>query len=247
MFQYLCILIVIANALEFSLKQRMHIAFAKLTDVFEKKLPPESLTDVISWCQEYCSDYNMTVEFNDCSLKDLFQSIKMLPYHNCLNPELLHCLAERSDIQYLIQSVRNYEETFSELKLNKFGLDMRDRIREIKIIIEDKNCSKLVTKLKEKDLTVGHLHGLTAELDKKILYLKAGAILPQWIEEGCICIVWLIPSYLIEHAYNSACLNVELFSELNLLHIKVGKYMVEVKNKIVGTQCKCYIYVCAYI
>ena len=235
------LLIFIAVALQFSLEQKMHIAFMKLTDAFVRefsKLPPESLAEIISWCQEYCSDYNVTVEFNDSSLNDLFQSIKMLPYHNCLNPELLHCLAERSDIQCLIQSVRNYEKTFAEFKLKNFTLDMGERIQEIKIIKKGENCSELVTKLHEKDLTVGQLRGLTAKLDEKILYLRAGAKLPQWIEEGCICIVWLIPSYLVKHVYNSACLNVKLFPELNLLHLRVGKYMVEVKNKIVRDQCK---------
>ena len=227
--------------MEFSLDQKMHIAFMRLTDAFLKefrKLPPESLAEIILWCQEYCSGHNMTVKFNDHCVDDLFQSIKMLPYHNCLNPELLHCLAERSGIQYLIQSVRNYEKTFSEFKLNNFTLDMGERIQEIKIIKKGKNCSELVTKLQEKDLTVGQLHGLTAKLDKEILYLRAGAKLPQWIEEGCICIVWLIPTYLVKHVYNSACLNVKLFSELNLLYLKVGKYMVEAKSKIVGDQCK---------
>ena len=241
---FIVVFIFIANALEFSLQQKMHIAFKKLTNEFFKefkKLYSEDLTDVIRWCQEYCSQYNMTVEFDYHSLNDLFKSINMLPYHNCLNPELLNHLAECSNIEYLIQSVRNYEETFAGFRLKDVTLDMGEQIQEIKIIKKDENCSELVTKLQEKDLTVGQLRGLTAKLDEKILYLRAGVTLPQWIKEGCICIVWFIPSYLVNHAYNSACLNVKLFSELNLLHLKVGRYMVEVKNKIVGEQCKCYI------
>ena len=228
----------------------MHIAFKILTNAFLRefrKLPVEILTDVIWWCQEYCSENNMTVELDDSSFNGLFRSINMLPYHNCLNLDLLHYLAGCSGIQYLIQSVRNYEETFSEFKLKDLTKDMGEQIQDIQIINKDKNCSELVTKLLEKDLTVGQLHGLTAKLDKKILYLRAGVTKPLWIEKGCICIVWLIPSYLVEHAYNSACLNVKLFAKLNLLHIKVGRYRVEVKNKIVGVQSKCYVHIHTYM
>lgn len=189
------IVIYVAAGLKFSRNdEKMHIAFIKLTSAFLKqfkKMLPEQLDikDIVTWCQYYCHQCNMTITFNTDSLNELFQSFNMMPYHNCLNTELLHHLAQCSGIQYLIQSVRNYEETFSLLKLKDLTLDMGDQIQEIKIIKKDANCSELVTKLQEKDLTVGQLRGLTAKLDERILYLQAGVTPPQWIEEGCICIV----------------------------------------------------------
>ena len=239
---YVYILLVSATALKFSLKDKMHIAFMKLTDAFLKEFKTSSLetiTDIVGWFEDYCHQFKIAVPTLDTtSFNRLFQSFSMLPYHNCLNPELLHHLAERSGIECLIQSVRNYEDVFSYKKLKDLTLDMGEQIQEIKVIKQGENCTKLVTKLREKDLTVGQLHGLTAKLDERILYLKAGVTLPQWIEEGCICIVWLIPSYLVEHTYNSACININLFAELNLLHIRVGRYMVEFKDNIIGKQCK---------
>ena len=217
----------------------MHVAFKKLTEAFFKefkKMSPEDLNDVIRWCKEYFVQCNADIKFNATSLNELLQLFNILPYHNCLNSELLQFIAECSNIQYLIQSVRNYEETFSLLKLRELTLDMGEKIQEVKVIKQGKNCSELVTKLQEKDLTVGQLRGLTAKLDEKVLFLQAGVTLPQWIEEGCICIVWLIPSYLVEHAFNSACFNVNLFSELNLLHLQIGRYKAEVKNNTVGVQ-----------
>ena len=233
-----CFLNFIADALEFCLDEKMHIVFKRLTDVFLNILPSQKLPDIIKWCQEYCSVYNMKVEFNVCSLNDLFGLINMLPYHNCLNTELLHHLAVRSGIKCLIQSVKNYDETFSKLKLSDLALDMGEQIQEIQIIRQGQNCSELVTKLENNDLTVGQLRGLTAKLDEKVLYLRAGVAVPQWIKKGCICIVGLIPSYLVEHAYNSACLNVKLFLELNLLHVQVGRYRVEAKSNITRAQRK---------
>ena len=251
-YTYLCgYLNIIATPLKFSQDdKKMHIEFKRLTFAFLKefkKLPREEIEieDIITWCQDYCHQYGMTVTFDVTSLRDLFQLINKLPYHNCLNTDLLHHLARCSDIEYLIQSVKNYEEAFSVLKLKELTLEMADQIQEIQVIKKNANCSELVTKLQEKDLTVGQLRGLTAKLDEKILYLQAGVTAPQWIEEGCICIVWLIPSYLVEHAYKSACLNVQRFSELNLLHIKVGRYQVAVKKNTVGVQSKCLpLYVC---
>ena len=247
MIMFLYVFFLIADALKFfPEKEKMHIAFQRLTYMFLKefkKLPPEDLdiTDIITCCQNYCYQCNMTVKFDATNLNELFKSFNMLPYHNCLNPELLHHLAVCSGMHHLEESVRNYEEAFSLLKLKDLTLDMGDQIQEIKVIKQGTNCSELVTKLQEKDLTVGQLRGLTAKLDENILYLRAGVTLPQWITEGCICIVWFIPSYLVEHVYNSACLNVHRFSELSLLHIKVGRYQVEVKNNVVGGQSKYHL------
>jgi len=212
----------------------MHIAFLKLTDKFleEFKKAGINVKKVIGWCEYFCNLYGASLTLAVSSMDELFQMIqKKLPYHNFLNPELLQLLADLSEIDCLVESVRNYETTFSSLKLSELTLSMGANIKKIQVTNEiDENCSELVTKLQRKDLTVGQLRGLTAELDEKILYLRFGTTPPQWVEEGCVCIKWLIPSCLVDYAYQSACLNVDLFSEMKLMHLTIGRYTVEQKE-----------------
>jgi len=229
----------IATALEFSQSQKMHIAFLKLTNKFLKEFKNStdiSVNEVIGWCEYYCGLCGASLTLAVSSMDELFQLIqKKLPHHNFLNPELLQLLADLSEIDCLVESVRNYETTFSSLKLSELTLSMGANIKEIQVTKMDKNFSELVTKLQKKDLTVGQLRGLTAELDEKILYLRTGVTPPQWVEEGCVCIKWLIPSCLVDYAYHSACLNVDLFSEMKLIHLTIGRYTVEQKEGYSGS------------
>jgi len=229
----------IATALEFSQSEKMHIAFIKLTNKFleEFKKASISVNKVIDWCENLCDLYGASLTLTVSSMDELFKLIRRkLPYHNFLNLELLQLLADLSKMDCLIESVRNYETTFSSSKLNELTLSMGANIKEIQVTNKmNENCSELVTKLQEKDLTFGQLCGLTAELDEKILYLRTGATPPQWVEEGCVCIKWVIPSCLVDYAYHSACLNVDLFSEMKLMHLTIGRYTVEQKEGYSGS------------
>ena len=223
-----------ATPLEFSeTDDHMFIAFLRLTEKFQEEFEKAgvNVNTVKRWCKAYCSQYGASLSLTAPSMDELFEIIETkLPYHNILNLHFLQMLAKVSQLDCLIKSVDNYKKAFSSVKLSKLALITAGMIKEIKVIKEDKNCTELVTKLKKSDLTFGQLDGLFAEIAEKILYLHTGVVLPQWAEDGCVCIRWLIPSFLVEYAYHSACLNIGQFPKMNLISIVIGNYSV----KLVG-------------
>ena len=226
----------------------MFIAFDVLTERFLEEfrmLPPSKLADVIRWCQQYCNLCSIKASFQVQTMVELFGVIRQLPLHNFLNTGLLKYLASLSNIKLLIQSVRNYETTFSHVKLNNLIKHMADKIQELQVMKKDTiiaNSCEMITKLKKTDLTVGELDGFTVSLHENILSLRVGINSPQYFEEGCVCIQWIIPSCLVDYAYHSACMNTELFAELNLLHVIIGKYKVEITDNCAGSKYKVYTY-----
>ncbi|XP_065903573.1 uncharacterized protein [Dysidea avara] len=226
-----------ANPLEFTADQEMFIAFEVLTETFLeefRRYPSKKIADVSRWCSNYCRKFGIKNSFRVSSMDDVFQNIYDLPCHNFLNPGLLKFLASLSKNECLVKSVKNYESTFSPVKLKELTKSVGAMIQKIQVYKENEHCSELVTKLQKKDVTVGELHGFTAKLQNNILALHTGAILPQCIEEGCVCIRWIIPSCLVDYAYHSACLNTKMFSELNLLRVTIGRYTVEAPNDSVS-------------
>ena len=224
----------LATPLEFSVTDdHMFIAFLRLTEKFQEEFEKAevNVNNVKRWCKAYCSQYGASLSLTASSMDELFEIIETkLPYHNILNLHFLQMLAKVSKLDCLIKSVDNYKKAFSSVKLSKLALITAGMIKEIKVIKEDENCTELVTKLKKSDLTFGQLDGLFAEIAEKILYLHTGVVLPQWAEDGCVRIRWLIPSFLVEYAYHSACLNVGLFPNMNLISVVIGNYSV----KLVG-------------
>ena len=222
----------------------MLIEFDVLTERFLqdfRMLPPSKLADVIRWCKQYCRSCSIDASFQVPTMDELFEVIRQLPLHNFLNTGLLKYLASFSKNKLLKQSVRNYEATFSHKKFNTLIQDMGNKIQEVQVMKKSNiiiNSSVMITKLKETDLTVGELHGFTVSFHENILSLHVGANPPQYFDEGCVCIYWIIPSCLVEHAYHSACMNTELFAELNLLHLVIGRYKVEITDNYVGSKCK---------
>ena len=221
----------------------MFIAFEVLTDTFLKEFRRCStvkVADVSRWCTKYCKMCGMKMSFAVSSMDDIFQSISELPCHNFLNPGLLKFLARLSKTDHLIKSVKNYESTFAPVKLKDLTKSMGAMIQKIQVYKQNENCSELVTKLHKKDVTVSELYGFTAKLNNNVLALHTGVVLPQCIEEGCVCIRWIIPASLVEHSYHSACLNTKLFSELNLMRITIGEYTIEPTNDSVSSMCVSY-------
>ena len=219
------------NPLQFTSDDKMYIAFEVLTEKFLKEFRVNAkISDVIQWCERFCQLNELNTNFTVSSMDDLFQCIKKLPHHNFLNPRLLEFLGELSGNNILIQSVKNYEATFSSLNLRKLMQSMGAMIQKIKVLKEDENCSELVTKLQRKNVTISELDGFTVQLHQKILYLHTGAVLPQCIEEGCVCIRWIIPSCLVDYAFHAACLNMKMFIGLNMMHVTIGRYSVEPLN-----------------
>ena len=237
-----------ATPLEFSESDEIFIAFLRLTEKFQEEFVNHCLNvnKVVRWCKAYCSQYGASLTVTVSSMDELFEIIETkLPYHNILNLKFLETLAQVSSIQCLVTSVDNYKKAFSSVKLSKLAFNAVGMINKIQVMIEDKNCAELVIKLKNSDLTFGQLDGLFAEIVEKILYLRTGAVLPQWVEDGCICIRCLIPSFLIEYAYHSACLNIGLFPDLGLVSITIGNYSITLVSD--ANQRKFYLYVCIYV
>ena len=229
----------VATPLEFSEDDEIFIAFLRLTEKFQEEFKGSSVNvnAVKRWCGAYCSQHGASLSLNVSSMDELFEIIETkLPHHNILNLKFLQMLAKVSKLDCLIKSVENYKIAFSSVKLSKLALSTVGMIKEIQIIKEDKNCTELVTKLKKSDLTFGQLDGLFAEIAEKILYLHTGVVLPQWAENGCVCIKWLIPSFLVEYAYHSACLNTDLFSDLDIISIIIGNYSVKLVDDADGSK-----------
>ena len=207
----------------------MFAAFTRLTEKFQKEFEKSGINvnTAKRWCSAYDAKCGISLSLTVSSMDELFKIIQTkLPYHNILNLNFLNFVAGVSEIKCLSESVENYRKAFSSVKLSQLPLRMFDEIKLIKKN-KKKSCTKLVTKLKKHDLTFGELDGLFAEIVEKILYLHAGVILPQWAEDGCVCITWLVPSFLVEYAYHSACLNVGLFPGFNLISMEIGNYSVK--------------------
>jgi len=225
----------------------MFIAFDVLTERFLEEfrlLPPSKLGDVIRWCEQYCRSCSMTTSFKASTMDELFQMLRELPLHNFLNSGLLKYLAAFSKRKLLIQSVKNYEASFSPVRLNALIEHMADKIQEVQVIKRREiiiNSDEMVTKLEKKDLTVGELRGFTVSFHESVLSLRVGINPPQYIKEGCVCIKWIIPSCLVEYAYHSACMNTELFPGMNLVHVIIGRYKVELSQKFIGSTYSCTV------
>ena len=223
----------LATPLEFSENDEMFTEFLRLTEKFQEEFEKagKDVKKVTTWCKRYCNQYGASLSLTVSSMDELFEIIETkLPYHNILNLRFLQRLAKLSKVDCLITSVENYKKAFSSVKLRTLVLKAVGMINEIQVIKQNKNCSELVTKLKNSDLTLGQFDGLCANIVERVLYLHTGAVLPQWAEDGCICIRSLIPSFLVEYAYHSACLNIGLFSDLGLISIRTGKYSVTLVN-----------------
>jgi len=230
----------------------MFIAFDVLTERFLEEFrlfPASKLADVIRWCEQYCRTCSVEACFKLSTMDELFEALRKLPLHNFLNPGMLRYLAAFSKNKFLIQSVKNYEASFSSLRLNMLIQNMADKIQEVQVMKRREiiiNSDEMVTKLEKKDLTVGELRGFTVSFHENILSLRVGINPPQYVKEGCVCIKWIIPSCLVEHAYNSACSNTELFPTLNLSYVIIGRYKVEHTDNDTGSMYSMYVFIQLY-
>ena len=202
----------------------------------------EATANIKVYCERY---YGPQPRCTLTTTNDLFTYIKQLPYHNFLNLQILMRLANFSRIEYLSGLIEEYKRTYFGKKL--FELFVGRSIMQIQVKIPPDtfiiNSCKSNTVLKE-DITLNDLGDFTVEYTNQILYLFAGIAIPHCILKGSICIEWLIPSCLADYAYHSACLNTELFSQLNIVSITIGKYQIKPVEGSVGSECT---YACMYV
>ena len=207
-------------------------SFKRLEDAFVKALSQHDVdvatlgTDIEIYCEDRFGDCKPN--FAVSTVKELLACVKRLPYHNIFNVEVLGYLASCSSIDYLEDLVEQYQTIFFSKPINE--LLQIANTRQIQLTTEDETfvISSLTssTKLK-KDVTITELSQFIIEYSKAILYLKAGVAQPSCIEQGCVCIKWLIPMQLANYAFHSACLNIKLFEQYSLKYLSVGRYKAE--------------------
>ena len=151
-----------------------------------------------------------------------------LPFHNILNVDLLKYLAGHHEYMHLIESIDEYESTYFSMKLNDVLRGNRRYIMNTKITKEGKEISHETVRTKlHSHYTIYEFKDFTVNFSDNVLHIDVGQLLPEILEEGCVCVKWLIPSQLADYVYHSACINAELFRELQLSYLEVGSYKIE--------------------
>ena len=169
-----------------------------------------------------------------------------LPFHNILNVDLLKYLAGRHEYVHLIESVNEYESTYFSMKLNDVLRGNRRYIINTKITEKGKEISHQTVRTKLlSHYTIYEFKDFTVNFSDNVLHIDVGQLLPEIVKEGCVCVEWLIPSQLADYVYHSACINTELFHDLQLSYLEVGSYRIEsVKG---SNEYSKYVYVYTYV
>jgi len=212
--------------------QDIRQSFEQMQDIFIEKLTKHNadIVTISAKIKDYCEEY---YEIPHCNLSattaaELFAYMRKLPFHNFLYLEILIRVANVSSIKYLSELVKEYKSTFFGKKF--FELFLGASVKVIKIDINQStpttgHCQSKV-KLKQ-DVTIEQLNQFTIEYTQRILHLTSHIVVPRCITNECICIEYLIPSLLADHAYHSACMNTDLFSKLNISYVTVGRYRIK--------------------
>ena len=90
--------------------------------------------------------------------------------------------------------------------------------------IRDAYFTKIVSKIGKNsdEITVEDLIEFRSKLENVIMDINKGTCVLEHIADGCIEIHWFIPTHLIDHAFEAACLRVQKFHELRLLCLHIG-------------------------
>ena len=228
---------------EFSATEsNMFVAFQKLIgkflEVFKKaSADGVTLAKLILWCSSYCQRYHQEEpDFTDCTMDTLFTRLVKLPYCTFLNVEFLQYLAEVSENDCLIQSVKNYDNAFCNTVL-KTQMHKEYRVCIIKNQKRAKSkYRRMFTKLINEGMTCGQLKQFTIKFSCNVLEVQYKSLIKQWCKDGCIFICWLIPSCLIDSVFHAVCTNVATFGQLGIKYIIIENVKIEsAVNCIQGT------------
>ena len=177
------------------------------------------------YCKKY---YQSNVDFSHTSMTEILGKLFDLPFHNFLNVDLLMFLAAFHNYTHLIESVKMYENTYFSMKLNDLFKGNRRYIKDIKIKEKGKIISQSARTKLLSHCTIHQFKDFVVKFSNNILHIDVGLALPEILEEGCVCVEWLIPSQLANYMYHSACINTELFHELHLSYVEIGRrYRIE--------------------
>ena len=221
---------------EFSADQKMENAFAKLLKKFVRefsRLPPcgPSLCEVKGLCINYCeSHHHEKCDFTTSvsSMDDLCSKLASPLYCNFLNLGLLEYLAESVDNECLKTSIRNYNDTFCNVRI-KHELDnmVEYKVKAIRSGLRARKYETMFIKLIRKGITYGQVKQIKVKISHKIIFIPPNSLIVKWFRKGCVCLGWLVPSCLVDAAYHSACSNTAVFAELGIKYLIIRNYKIE--------------------
>lgn len=134
-----------------------------------------NVTTIGQWCKSFYHDENLSL--NVSSVKTLFASLKSSSFYTFLNTRLLKHLANKSGLQCLMQSVENYEEKIS-------GLKLQDIPKKVNIVGEylTKEDTESIYLLLQDEVTLRQLQHIFIPkwIDNETLTLDCGTHLPEF-------------------------------------------------------------------
>ena len=222
-------------------------AFERLNGQFRQECKEhKDAADISKSLERYCEQYfQSNIDFSRTSVSDILETVFKLPFHNILNVDLLKLLAAHHNFIHLNESILMYENTYFSMKLNDLVRGNRRYVKKIKVTEGEKLVSEHVRTKLLSNYTVYEFKDFIIKFTKNVLYIDVHELLPDILEEGCICVDWLIPSQLADYVYHSACINTELFRELQISYLEFGrKYKIEPVKGSDG--CSYSTYVCMY-
>ena len=226
-----------SSPVEFSSDEKMERAYGKLISQFVKEFsqPPPcgpSLSQVKVLCINYCEfHHHEKTDFASLltSMDDLFSYLLANPlYCNFLNLGLLEYLAECVDNECLKVSIRNYNDTFCNVKIiteldNMAGY----RVKVIRSGSWTRQYKIMFMKLIKEGITYGQIRRIKLKIAQGVIFVPQNSLIIKWYRKGCVCLGWLIPSCLVDSAYHFACASTALLTQLGIKYLIIGNYKIQ--------------------
>ena len=211
-------------------------AYAQLLMQFRREFnrPPPygpNLSDVKVLCTHYCEscchescDFTTSVS----SMDDLFSKLANPVYCNFLNLGLLEYLAKNVHNKCLKSSIRNYNDTFCNVKIkNELDRMAKCKVKAVRSGFRARRYEFMFMKLIRKGITYGQVKQIKVEICHRIIRIPSDSTIVKWFKKGCVCLGWLIPSCLADAAYHSACTNTAVFAQLGIKYLIIGDYKIK--------------------
>ena len=226
-----------SSPVKFSSDEKMEKAYGKLIRQFVKEfsLPPPygpSLSEVKVLCINYCEfHHHEKTDFATSltSMDDLFSCLLANTlYCNFLNLGLLEYLAESINNECLKVSIRNYNDTFCNVKIiteldNMAGC----RVQVIRSGLWTRQYKIMFMKLIKEGITYGRIRQIKLKIALGVILVPQNSLIIKWYKKGCVCLGWLIPSCLVDSAYHFACTNTALLAQLGIKYLIIGNYKIQ--------------------
>ena len=233
----------------------------KFLDEFQQHYPCGPRFDKVKlWCITYCACYELDEDFSDVSSPgELFFKIGALKYFNFLTLGLLGDLANYFGSDCLKISIKNYNQTFSNIKLRdqvstasgrtveaiRKGFRFKPYRPYARTFTKSRSHARMFTKLRGRRMTYSQAKNFTATFCPRIICIHPRSTTILHYGENCVYLGWQIPSCLVEAAYHAACTNTMLFAQLGIKYLIIEQYKIEPPTTCVrGTYVHTYMHTC---